>query len=231
MRCEVCGKQSLSKYCMLHDKNQSRLDTEDVPNIFSHIQSRLLEIEREVLNNKEIQAINRDSKVVFGYGTGVNKIVIIGTAPSMRGGAIAGIPFSSPVSGKLVNDILLANNVKKEECFISNVCFTGLTDNRSPNEYEIGLCLPYLVEVIKLIKPRIIILLGNVAKNAFIEEYSIDYSNEFFQTKIAYNYAFNFVSLPHPSFIIRLNNEKILLDYKDKFKSVLNAFKDITVKI
>jgi len=198
MICKICGKQSKEEYCVLHDKKQTRID--------SKVET-LKDIEEEVLRNVEIQNINKNSKVVFSYGSGKNGIVITGVAPAERGGAITGEPFSSPTSGRLLNDILKENNIKKEECFISNICFVGLPGNRTPLQSEVDLCLPYLVRALDIIKPKKVILLGSLTKMYF---------NVNSLSKISSTFSLHF--LHHPSYALRRGLEKV---YKREFEEVL----------
>lgn len=199
MRCKVCGKKSSGKYCVKHDKKQT--------NLSFNVKETLKKVEEEVLSSFDIQKINKNSKVVFGYGNGVNKIVIIGIAPAERGGAITGEPFTSPTSGKLLNDILKENGIKKEDCFISNICFVGLPGNRSPLQSEVNLCLPYLSRALNIIKPRKVILLGSLTK---------DFFNTSSLSKVSSIFSLHF--LHHPSYAIRTSTEK---EYKKEFAEVL----------
>ncbi len=202
MRCQSCGKQCNGDYCSMHDPKQSK---------FTTLTTSLTDIEKEVLANTSIQKINLNSKVVFGYGTGVNKIVILGEAPSMKGGAITGEPFTSPYSGRLMTQILKEADIRKEDCFVSNVCFVGLTENRTPTYQEMSLCWSYLARAMDILQPNLIIVLGTTAKQFFESKYIV---SNLRKTNVVY--------LVHPSYVLR-KGEEAITNYKQRFLEVLNA--------
>jgi len=165
----------------------------------------LSKINEEVMNNEDIKNMYTDAKVVFGYGDGSNGIIIIGEAPSRSGGNITSEPFTSKFSGKLLSEILMNNNIRKEECFISNVCFCSPPMNGKPDMDNVILCTPYLLRAIKVIKPKKIILLGMFAKN-FLEP--------------GLKERYNVYSLCHPAYVLR-RGIKETEEYKLKFKEIL----------
>ena len=69
-------------------------------------------------------------------------------------------------AGKFLNKALETNGIKREEVFITNIVKHTSPQNRKPLPDEIEACAPYLTEQIKLIKPRIVVLMGAVAWQA-----------------------------------------------------------------
>jgi len=104
---------------------------------------------------------------VFGAGNPNSKIVLIGEAPG-RDEDLKGEPFVGR-AGQLLNKILNAINLKREEVYIANILKCRPPGNREPLESEVELCLPYLNEQILIIKPKIILSLGRVAANCLLK--------------------------------------------------------------
>jgi len=106
-------------------------------------------------------------KFVFGVGNPNSKIVLIGEAPG-RDEDLKGEPFVGR-AGQLLNKILNAINLKREEVYIANILKCRPPGNREPQESEVELCLPYLNEQLLIIKPKIILSLGRVAANCLLK--------------------------------------------------------------
>ena len=155
---------------------------------------------QDVMNNNKITTMYDDSLVVFGYGTGKNGIMITGEAPSRYGGNITGEPFTSKHSGAFLNEILLENNIKKNECFITNMVFCSPVNNDTPSEYEVMICYPYIKRIIKVLKPRIVILLGRIPSRYLIAE-------DFIRNKKYRIDDIEYISMFHPAYVLRQSSE------------------------
>ncbi len=125
----------------------------------------------EMYNNvKECQKCPLGSlriNFVFGVGNPNSKIVLIGEAPG-RDEDLKGEPFVGR-AGQLLNKILNAINLKREEVYIANILKCRPPGNRDPQGSEEELCLPYLNEQLLIIKPKIILSLGRVAANCLLK--------------------------------------------------------------
>ena len=125
----------------------------------------------EMYNNvKECQKCPLGSlriNFVFGAGNPNSKIVLIGEAPG-RDEDLKGEPFVGR-AGQLLNKILNAINLKREEVYIANILKCRPPANRDPQGSEVELCLPYLNEQLLIIKPKIILSLGRVAANCLLK--------------------------------------------------------------
>lgn len=114
-----------------------------------------------------------EKKLVFGEGAQMPALMMIGEAP---GGdeEKQGRPFVGK-AGKNLSSFLEVIGLKREEIYISNVVKlrptksspkTGKEVNRPPSKEEIAFFLPYLMEEIQLIAPKMIVTLGNVPLKA-----------------------------------------------------------------
>lgn len=66
-------------------------------------------------------------------------------------------------SGKYLNTVLVKNNIDRSKLYITSVVKQSTLGNRKPTEDEIRYWMPYLVDEIKRIRPKIIVLMGEIA--------------------------------------------------------------------
>lgn len=105
---------------------------------------------------------------VFGEGNPRADIMFIGEAPG-KDEDLQGLPFVGK-AGQLLNKILAAIHLKREEVYIANILKCRPPNNRTPSLDEIELCRPYLLRQIELIQPKIICLLGAVAVRGILQK-------------------------------------------------------------
>lgn len=74
-----------------------------------------------------------------------------------------GRPFCG-ITGRYLNQVLLSQGIKREELFITGIVKHASPKNRKPYPDEVAACLPYLLAQIDIIKPKLILLLGETAK-------------------------------------------------------------------
>jgi DNA polymerase len=147
---------------------------------------------------------------VPGEGNWKKRIMLIGEAPGFNEDE-QGRPFVGR-AGKLLEEFLNSIGKKREEVFITNVVKCRPPNNRQPEEDEIKICTSlYLDKQIELIKPKLIVCLGNVSANYIFKKFGLKFesmnkthgkvfsvSNLFIQTKIIATY--------HPAAILRNQN-------------------------
>lgn len=106
------------------------------------------------------------NSTVFGYGNPQAEVMIIGEAPGADEDRI-GEPFVGR-SGHLLDKMLQAIHIRREDCYITNILPWRPPGNRTPTDGEVAVCLPFLRRQIELIKPKVIFLLGGSAANAVL---------------------------------------------------------------
>jgi len=104
---------------------------------------------------------------VFGVGNPKADVVVIGEAPGADEDS-QGEPFVGR-AGQLLNKILEATGFAREEVFILNILKCRPPGNRNPAPDEVELCRPYLEKQLKLINPKLILLLGKVASESLLK--------------------------------------------------------------
>ncbi len=134
------------------------------------LKTELLKLKEQVDNCKKCELWKGRKNAVFGEGPDDAKILIIGLGPGYNEDQ-QGRPFVG-AGGKLLNELLALAGLKREEVYIANVIKSYLPDNKATKE-QIAACTPYLDKQIDIIKPKTIILLGNVAVKYIFEKYQL----------------------------------------------------------
>ncbi len=98
------------------------------------------------------------ANAVPGEGNPRARIMFVGEAPGADEDA-QGRPFVGR-AGQLLDKIIAACGLKREEVFIGNILKCRPPDNREPRPDEIISCLPYLQTQIEAISPEVIVALG-----------------------------------------------------------------------
>ncbi len=99
---------------------------------------------------------------VPGEGPINAKVMFVGQNPGAEEDEL-GRPFVGR-AGKYLTKTLLEFGIKREDVFITNIVKHVSPKNRKPFDDEVRACLPYLIAQIRIIKPKIIVLLGASAK-------------------------------------------------------------------
>jgi uracil-DNA glycosylase len=101
-------------------------------------------------------------EIVFGEGPTEAEVMLIGQNPGKEE-AKRRKPFVGR-SGKYLNSVLLKNNIDRRNLYITSVVKQPTPGNRKPTKQEIDYWMPYLIEEIKRVRPKVIFLMGEVAR-------------------------------------------------------------------
>ena len=99
--------------------------------------------------------------VVYGEGNPEAELMFIGEGPGHQED-LSGRPFVGK-AGQLLDRIIQAIDLKREEVYIANIVKCHPPGDRSPTPEESQSCLPYLLAQIEIIRPKVICLLGATA--------------------------------------------------------------------
>jgi uracil-DNA glycosylase len=100
-------------------------------------------------------------QTVFGVGSVEAQWLIVGEAPGAEEDR-QGEPFVGR-AGQLLNAMLRAIGLRREQVFIANVLKCRPPGNRDPAPLEAAQCLPYLERQIALLRPRIMLAVGRIS--------------------------------------------------------------------
>lgn len=107
------------------------------------------------------------TKFVYGVGNTRADLMFIGEAPGAdedrTGEAFVGR------AGQLLDRILAAIQLSRQEVYIANILKCRPPGNRDPLPEEMELCFGYLHEQVRLIQPKLICALGRIAAQALLK--------------------------------------------------------------
>ncbi|MBE6714221.1 MAG: uracil-DNA glycosylase [Ruminococcaceae bacterium] len=161
------------------------------------------------------------TKVVIGIGNRNADIMFVGEAPGADEDK-QGIPFVG-AAGKHLDKFLASLGINRDDVYIANILKCRPPQNRDPLPEEQDVCIAYLREQVKLIKPKIIVCLGRIAAMRLIDpEFRITKMHG----KIYKRGAFYISAVYHPSALLRdpSKNEDM---YKD-LKAIKKLLKEIS---
>ena len=100
-------------------------------------------------------------QIVFGVGNPAAELMFVGEGPGADEDA-RGEPFVGR-AGQLLNNMIKAMGLRREDVYIANVVKCRPPGNRTPERDECETCSPFLMRQISVIKPKVIVALGSVA--------------------------------------------------------------------
>ena len=183
----------------------SQLGVEFIPSPASSRDYRYLVLKERILNCHQCSLGQGRTKAVPGEGNLEAELMFVGEAPG-RDEDIQGRPFVGR-AGQLLTKIIQAMNFRREEVFITNVVKCRPPNNRTPHRDEIERCKGYLLQQIQIINPRVIVTLGKVAADFFIQ-------SQMRMTAIRGQFhefgSIRIMPTFHPSYIIRNENNRLI---------------------
>lgn len=144
--------------------------------------------------------------VVFGVGNEKAKIMFVGEGPGEQED-LKGEPFVGK-SGQLLDKYLsLIDLDRSSNIYIANIVKCRPPMNRDPKPEEQDICINYLRQQTKLIKPRIVVCLGRIAAQKLISpDFRVTTQHgEFFEKN-----GILFMGTFHPSALLRTESNKQL---------------------
>ena len=100
-------------------------------------------------------------QIVFGVGNPQAELMFVGEGPGADEDA-QGEPFVGR-AGQLLNNMIKAMGLRREDVYIANVVKCRPPGNRTPERDECDTCSPFLMRQIAVVKPKVIVALGAVA--------------------------------------------------------------------
>ncbi len=129
---------------------------------------KIIESKSAAINNLKSLILDLDcslkdvaTNLVLYDGNYDANIMFIGEAPGANEDII-GKPFVGD-AGKLLDKMLSFINLSRDNIYITNMVFWRPPGNRTPNDTEISVCLPYTKKHIKIIKPKLLVFVGSIA--------------------------------------------------------------------
>src|SRR5712691_4035279 len=105
-------------------------------------------------------------QIVFGVGNPRAELMFVGEGPGADEDA-QGEPFVGR-AGQLLNNMIKAMGLRREDVYIANIIKCRPPGNRTPEREECETCSPFLMRQIAAIKPKVIVALGAVAAKTLL---------------------------------------------------------------
>ena len=183
----------------------------------------------------DVRLINNNSlrdTAVLGDGNLDADIMFIGEAPGYEE-EVQNKPFVGP-SGKLLNRIITAMGLGRNHVYISNILKfrPKIGDgkqgrsNRKPSQEEIKSSMSYLLEEIKIISPKVVIILGGTAIEGLL---AINDPISKVRGTVHSLEGAQAIATYHPSFLLRTNNE--ISDKRKVWEDMLLAMELLEMEI
>jgi len=129
---------------------------------------RLPQLAEEVRGCQKCSLAGARNQPAFARGSATAKVMFVGEAPGAEDDEHGRPMIGQP--GQLLDRMMSAIRVDPEEdAYVCNVIKCRPPANRRPTQEEIASCMPYLHEQIALVRPEVIVSLGNVATTAILD--------------------------------------------------------------
>lgn len=164
----------------------------------------LEELKKSIQNCKKCKLYEERTNIVFGEGNPNADVMFIGDIPDAEEDK-KGELFHGKAS-QLMSKAFLGLGIKKDNVYIANIVKCRPQQNTDPLKEDITECMGYLKKQIILVKPKIIVLLGNISlKNILGENYTITNDRGKWQQIEDIRYMTTW----HPTALLRDDNKKI----------------------
>jgi len=167
----------------------------------------LINLKEKILNIKNCKLKNYANKLVFSDGNSKSSIMIVGEGPGQKEDEI-GKPFVGD-AGTLLNKMLSAINLSRNNTYITNVVNYRPPGNRKPEPSEITRYSFFLREHISIIDPKILILMGSTAMEALLgSNIKISKERGIWKEIIVKNKTYLTMVTFHPAYLLRQPDQK-----------------------
>jgi DNA polymerase len=123
--------------------------------------SSLNDIREDIGDCRRCKLCEHRRTIVFGEGNPHARLVFVGEGPGAEEDA-TGRPFVGR-AGQLLDKIIEAIGLKREEVYIANIVKCRPPGNRAPERDEVETCEPFLFRQLACIRPQVIVALGSPA--------------------------------------------------------------------
>ena len=167
----------------------------------------LSKLRNEIENIDNCELKKNAKQLVFADGNNQSKIMIIGEGPGQKEDE-QGKPFVGD-AGILLNKMLEAIQIKRNNIYITNVVNYRPPNNRKPEPSEINRYSNYLRQHIAIIDPKILILMGSTAmESLFGSKIKISKERGVWKELIIHNKTYLTMITFHPAYLLRQADQK-----------------------
>ena len=158
-------------------------------------------------------------RLVISRGNVFANLIIIGEAPGAQED-LEGEPYVGR-SGKLLNELLIKAGIDfQKDVYFCNVIKCRPPNNRKPTKKEIKIHKPWLLQQIKLVDPKLIVLTGSTAMKTILE---IDNPISKSRGKWFIKGGREVITIFHPSYLLRFPSKEVGKPYDLTLKDLNNV--------
>ena len=171
------------------------------------IKLQLENLKKQIAEIDACDLKNHANQLVFSDGNFRSKIMLVGEGPGQKEDEI-GKPFMGD-AGKLLNKMLAAIDIKRENIYITNVVNYRPPNNRKPTTAEINKYSKFLYEHISIINPKILLIMGSTAMEALIgNNFKISKERGIWKDVIIKGKTYLSIVTFHPAYLLRQPDQK-----------------------
>lgn len=141
--------------------------------------------------------------IVFGDGDPQARLLFVGEGPGADEDA-QGLPFVGR-AGQLLNNMITAMGLSREQVYIANIVKCRPPQNRTPDTEEARTCSPFLLRQIEIVKPEVIVALGATAATYLL---NVKSSLAALRGRIHTAYNSKLIVTYHPAYLLRDPRQK-----------------------
>ena len=187
----------------------------------SGIDKKLVDLKSKIKSIEDCELKKFAKNIVFSDGNPNSQIMLVGEGPGEKEDT-EGKPFVGD-AGILLNKMLNAIKIKRENIYITNVVNYRPPNNRKPEISEINRYSVFLREHISIINPKILILMGSTAMEAiFGQKLKISKERGKWKETIINQRTFLTILTFHPAYLLRQPDQK-----KNSWEDLKNIRKKI----
>ena len=189
---------------IFEDKPINRLKTKPT---LEKKSDRLDQLKESIKKIQDCELKSNAKNLVFNDGNINSPIMIVGEGPGQKEDEM-GKPFMGD-AGQLLNKMLKAIKISRENIYITNVVNYRPPNNRKPEPQEINRYSNYLREHISIIDPKILILMGSSAmESLFGSKIKISKERGSWKEVIINNKTYLTIITFHPAYLLRQAEQK-----------------------
>ena len=192
------------------------------------IDKKLIDLKEKIKSIEDCELKKFAKNIVFNDGNPKSQIMLVGEGPGEKED-ILGKPFVGE-AGILLNKMLNAIKIKREDVYITNVVNYRPPNNRKPEISEINRYSVFLREHISIINPKILILMGSTAMEAiFGQKLKISKERGKWKDTIINQKTYLSILTFHPAYLLRQPDQK-KFSWED-LKNIRKKIDELKIKI
>ena len=167
----------------------------------------LIRLKERIQNIQNCKLKNNGSKIVFADGNNNSPLMIVGEGPGQKEDEL-GKPFVGD-AGILLNKMLKAIHINRENVYITNVVNFRPPNNRKPEAVEITKYSDFLRDHISIVDPKILVLMGSTAMESLLgPKIKISKERGIWKEVIIKNKTYLTMITFHPAYLLRQADQK-----------------------